>query len=304
MLIDTPVSSMCCMSSSVCMPISNGTDTTTLICCSDDQGCSTFPPIPCDLQLQNDTATPTGVIKTVDFSPLEPCAGQCCPHGYSCNGTICSLNADQSPASLLSSSATSLLSAAQSQSSSMTPTITANAMFGSTTASNLSSSSGEISSSLVIDTSMVSRPLSSQPAPTANSMSGSSGSGASQASPAAPLGASEDSGDQSYKKLILPITISAVATWLILVFIVWKVLKRRKRRRCDTKQANVYLEKPPVPMKDKKKWSSMPRFELTGEWIWKCVIDSTALKIPFHLLPIRGRSNPKSELTRRVMKGS
>jgi hypothetical protein len=261
-LTDTPMSSMCCMSDSTCMPISNGTDTTTLICCSDDQGCLTFAPIPCDLQLQNDTATPTGVIKTLDFSPLEPCAGQCCPHGYSCNGTICALDDDQSTATSPASPTNSILPADLSQSSSISPTTTLTAMYDATVTSAPVSSSPESPSSITIDTSMVSRPLSSQPAQTAIPMDGSS-TGAPESTAMASAG-SQNAQNQSYKKLILPITLSAVAIWLIMVFVAWKALKRRKRKLCEVKKPDIYFEKPPVPAKERRKWSTMPNFELAS----------------------------------------
>jgi hypothetical protein len=95
-------------------------------------------------------------------------------------------------------------------------------------------------------------------------MTGSLDSGAPQATTTASSAGAQGAQDQSYKKLILPITLSAVATWLILVFVAWKVLKQRKRKRCETNDAKIYLEKPPVPSKDKRKWSTMPRIELSG----------------------------------------
>jgi hypothetical protein len=122
-------------------------------------------------------------------------------------------------------------------------------------------------------------------------MTGSFDSGTPQATATASSAGAQGSQDQSYKKLILPITLSAVATWLILVFVVWRVLKRRKRR-CETNDAKIYSEKPPVPSKDKRKWSTMPRIELSGK------LNSSQYPFPRHCsehfpyqLPIWGRSN-------------
>jgi len=66
--------------------------------------------------------------------------------------------------------------------------------------------------------------------------------------------------------VIVPITVVAVAVWLLLVFGAWKILKRRKRKAWEEKNPQEQFEKPEVPPKAAKK--KPLRFELPGERIF------------------------------------
>jgi hypothetical protein len=265
-LVDTSLSSMCCMSYATCTPISNGTEMTTIVCCSDDQGCPTFAPISCNLQLQNNTANPTGQFKTTDFSPLEPCNGLCCPHGYACNGTMCLLddgNQSAAPSSALTTN--TLLSAALAKSSAITAltTNTPATSFPSRITPTPEASSAEFPTSVAIDTSQLLRSFSSQAVQSSTASSLLTGNGAPLPTTQSSSSGTQRTQDQDYKKLIVPITVVAVAAWLLLVFAAWRILKRRKRKACEEKNPQEQFEKSEMPPKSAKKRSL--RFELPGE---------------------------------------
>jgi hypothetical protein len=100
----------CCPANSNCIALAGNT---TLLCCPTGQDCSLIQPIACDVSLQNATSHPNNILKTTALSvPLAQCAGQCCPFGFSCDGTNCILNKNQD----------SVPSAASSTSTTVVPT--------------------------------------------------------------------------------------------------------------------------------------------------------------------------------------
>jgi hypothetical protein len=100
----------CCPPTSTCLPLAGNT---TLLCCPTGNDCSTIQTIPCDISLQNSTAHPDNILKTTELTvPLSQCNGQCCPFGFTCDGTNCVRNKDQN----------SVPSAATSTSTTIVPT--------------------------------------------------------------------------------------------------------------------------------------------------------------------------------------
>lgn len=246
------------------MPISNGTQMTTIICCGDDSGCPTFAPISCDIQLQNNTANPIGLFKTMDFSPLASCAGLCCPHGYACNGTMCLLD-DEVQSTSTGIPAYSLFSAALSESTTLlgfSDTSTESNTATTTISSILITSS--TSPSLV--PTAVTIYITTSPAGGASgsqSILPTSPSKISQPLPTTESSEIQQTKTQNYKKVIVPISVVSVAAWLFLVFGAWKILQRKKRKACEEKSQEVGLEKPQVLPKSGK--SRLLRFELPGK---------------------------------------
>ncbi|KAF4636087.1 hypothetical protein G7Y89_g1983 [Cudoniella acicularis] len=81
------------------------------------QDCTVIQPIPCDITQQNATLHPDNLLKTTALSATLPtCGTNCCPFGYSCNGTVCEQNAAQNVAPGTSPSATSTIVPASSSS--------------------------------------------------------------------------------------------------------------------------------------------------------------------------------------------
>jgi len=100
----------CCPPTSTCLPLAGNT---TLLCCPTGNDCSTIQTIPCDISLQNSTAHPDNILKTTALTvPLSQCNGQCCPFGFTCDGTNCVRDKDQN----------SVPSAATSTSTTIVPT--------------------------------------------------------------------------------------------------------------------------------------------------------------------------------------
>lgn len=109
----------CCPSTATCITLFKNT---TVLCCPNGSICTTIAPITCDIQQQNSTAHPEGLLKTTVLnSTLVRCGSACCPLGYSCTpGNQCSMDANQQY--VQSSSSSSSVPTATSSSS---PTTTA-----------------------------------------------------------------------------------------------------------------------------------------------------------------------------------
>ena len=105
-----PSSSLfCCPSSTNCISIANNTS---VICCPGGQDCSYIAPVSCDITQQNATQYPSNTLHTSDLTAvLQQCADKCCPLGYLCQGSFCSMIKDSSrppsPSSSLGPAATS-----------------------------------------------------------------------------------------------------------------------------------------------------------------------------------------------------
>lgn len=125
----------CCPSSKTCQAFNGGRSA---ICCPSNSDCNTIAPIECDLTKQNATAFPSSDLYTTDLSsPMDTCAGKCCPQGYKCDGTNCIVSSSSAPTSSApfsatstskpnpTTSATTTLSAQQSSSESSTASNTA-----------------------------------------------------------------------------------------------------------------------------------------------------------------------------------
>ncbi|KAI1374056.1 hypothetical protein F4677DRAFT_178480 [Hypoxylon crocopeplum] len=84
----------CCESTATCLLLAGNT---TVACCPKGKSCDKISTITCDLSLQDPALNPVAEIKTTALTgTLDPCAGNCCPFGYHCNGTACIINDDQS----------------------------------------------------------------------------------------------------------------------------------------------------------------------------------------------------------------
>ncbi|KAI0890547.1 uncharacterized protein GGS22DRAFT_14939 [Annulohypoxylon maeteangense] len=84
----------CCEADATCTILAANT---TVLCCPKNSNCDKIGPITCDLGLQDPAVNPSAEIKTTVLNGiLTTCAGQCCPFGYSCDGTNCVKEADQS----------------------------------------------------------------------------------------------------------------------------------------------------------------------------------------------------------------
>ncbi|KAI1457409.1 hypothetical protein F4805DRAFT_457779 [Annulohypoxylon moriforme] len=84
----------CCEADATCNVLAANT---TVLCCPKGANCDKVSTITCDLGLQDPATNPTAEIKTTVLNGILPtCAGQCCPFGYSCDGTNCVKDADQS----------------------------------------------------------------------------------------------------------------------------------------------------------------------------------------------------------------
>lgn len=99
-------SGYCCGSSSTCLIFANNTS---LLCCPTNEDCTTISPISCDISLQNITSHPQSGLYTTNLTATLPsCGSQCCPLGFSCTGSQCTLATSQasSPSHTSSSSGT------------------------------------------------------------------------------------------------------------------------------------------------------------------------------------------------------
>ncbi|KAI1090624.1 hypothetical protein F5B19DRAFT_315528 [Rostrohypoxylon terebratum] len=115
----------CCEADATCDVLAANT---TVLCCPQGANCDKISPITCDLGLQDPAANPEAEIKTTVLDGvLTACAGQCCPFGYSCDGTNCVRDADQSKRPTVKEPSSS------SGSSSQTPSPTATSTHKSTT---------------------------------------------------------------------------------------------------------------------------------------------------------------------------
>ncbi|KAI2466622.1 hypothetical protein F4781DRAFT_347274 [Annulohypoxylon bovei var. microspora] len=84
----------CCETGATCNLLAANT---TILCCPTNSNCDKISPITCDLGLQDPATNPSAEIKTTALNGvLTTCAGKCCPFGYSCDGTNCAKDADQS----------------------------------------------------------------------------------------------------------------------------------------------------------------------------------------------------------------
>ncbi|KAI9729572.1 MAG: hypothetical protein M1834_006768 [Cirrosporium novae-zelandiae] len=83
-------SNFCCPSSTTCLTLNNDTS---IICCPSGQTCTSIQPITCDLSQQNATLHPEAAIKSTNLTgSLSSCGDSCCPRGYSCSNSICTIN--------------------------------------------------------------------------------------------------------------------------------------------------------------------------------------------------------------------
>ncbi|KAG4425772.1 hypothetical protein IFR04_000979 [Cadophora malorum] len=98
----------CCPATTTCIPLAGNT---TVLCCPSGSSCDTIKPITCDISAQNVTLNTDSTLKTTALTlPLPTCGGQCCPFGYSCDGSNnCVKNEDQqiAPGPATSSSSSS-----------------------------------------------------------------------------------------------------------------------------------------------------------------------------------------------------
>ncbi|CAG8953641.1 hypothetical protein HYFRA_00010100 [Hymenoscyphus fraxineus] len=97
----------CCPPGSTCLELAGST---TLLCCPAGADCSAIQAVSCDITQQNATLHSNNILKTTALgNAMETCGAGCCPFGFHCNGTICSIDAtqDAKPTRLPASSPTS-----------------------------------------------------------------------------------------------------------------------------------------------------------------------------------------------------
>jgi hypothetical protein len=89
--------SFCCPQKSRCISLAGDTSA---LCCPEGRDCERIKPIICDTAAQDVDKFPTAPIKTTVFDvELKKCNGdRCCPFGYTCAGTECLRDEDQSKA--------------------------------------------------------------------------------------------------------------------------------------------------------------------------------------------------------------
>lgn len=85
----------CCPETSRCISLAGATSA---LCCPEGKDCQRIKPIICDASAQDAAKFPGAPIKTTIFDvPLSKCGDDgCCPFGYSCAGTECLRDEDQS----------------------------------------------------------------------------------------------------------------------------------------------------------------------------------------------------------------
>ncbi|CAG8978131.1 hypothetical protein HYALB_00000804 [Hymenoscyphus albidus] len=97
----------CCPPVSTCLELAGST---TLLCCPAGADCSAIQAVSCDITQQNATLHQNNILKTTALgNAMETCGAGCCPFGFHCNGTICSIDGtqDAKPTRLPASSPTS-----------------------------------------------------------------------------------------------------------------------------------------------------------------------------------------------------
>lgn len=116
---------ICCGTGTSCISIDNGSSA---ICCPDGFDCSAIQPILCEISLQDPSQHPDSAIQTTLLnSTLHKCGNNaCCPFGYSCSGSNCLLDIDESKGFHQKGTTTSVPDA----SSTSSPTATATAPSG------------------------------------------------------------------------------------------------------------------------------------------------------------------------------
>ncbi|RDL34591.1 uncharacterized protein BP5553_07719 [Venustampulla echinocandica] len=118
-------SNFCCPSGSTCLSLAANT---TLLCCPKGSDCSAIQPIPCDISMQDASQHPDNILKTTALTGTLPtCGSQCCPFGFSCTGTTCTINTNQKIAPSTNPTSTSV---------SIVPTISSNPSASPNSASN------------------------------------------------------------------------------------------------------------------------------------------------------------------------
>lgn len=86
----------CCPAGQRCISLAGNT---TLLCCPEGSDCLKIQPVPCDISLQDGETNSDAVVKTTALGgTLSRCGRQCCPFGYSCDGTDCVMDKNQNPA--------------------------------------------------------------------------------------------------------------------------------------------------------------------------------------------------------------
>lgn len=117
-----------CSSSSTCVSLDNSSSA---LCCPQQQTCNQIKPIDCETQLQNATTYPNALIFTSKLNQALPKCGAstCCPFGYNClqsGGTsFCQLNAETSHSGVINSTSSATVSLAMpTATSTSTPTAT------------------------------------------------------------------------------------------------------------------------------------------------------------------------------------
>jgi hypothetical protein len=111
---------ICCGSGTSCISIDNGTSA---ICCPNTIDCSAIQPITCEISLQDPSQHPDAAIQTTLLNKtLDTCGDSCCPFGFSCSGSICLLNIDESKGFHQKGTATSVPNVTNTSSPSTTAT--------------------------------------------------------------------------------------------------------------------------------------------------------------------------------------
>lgn len=113
----------CCQTGTTCLALSS--DKSSVLCCPPEapDNCQVLQPVQCDLQSQNQTANPRGLLLTTSFdSALPTCGSGCCPLGYNCVNGKCQ---QSSAVAALQASITSSSSTTATSTATGTPTTTA-----------------------------------------------------------------------------------------------------------------------------------------------------------------------------------
>lgn len=121
----------CCPSTTTACIVFNSASSA--ICCPTGSDCKQIQPLSCDITQQNSTLHPQNPLHSTELTgPLPPCGGSCCPHGYSCQNSLCIM--DEQKSSTSTTSAASSASTSASTTSASVSNIAANVP--STTTSN------------------------------------------------------------------------------------------------------------------------------------------------------------------------
>ncbi|KIW42365.1 uncharacterized protein PV06_05924 [Exophiala oligosperma] len=116
-----------CPSGTSCISLDNSSSG---LCCPDNNNCSNIQIVSCNIQTQNLTANANAAIFTTKLSDKLPtCGDGCCPFGYECilspdGKNVCNLIASTSKTNVTASSVTTSTASKSSASSTSTPTST------------------------------------------------------------------------------------------------------------------------------------------------------------------------------------